>query len=209
VNLQRCLSMRLAVVGALTAVAACGTSPYDGVPTTGGGSHVLPARPPAARAVIEQSQGRGLLGIVPVELRIPSVGIAASVEPVAETSTGDLAVPAEWRDVGWFSLGVLPGENGNAVMIGHLDTDMRDHPEAAFSSLHRVGVGAAVLVDGRGATVRFVVTSVRTYAVGQFPLSDVFGGAGVPRLRLITCAGTWRGPRLGYSERLVVTADEP
>src|SRR5438309_658887 len=59
---------------------------------------------------------------LPVRLVIPAIQVDASVEQVGRTPDGAMDVPKESNDVGWYKLGFRPGEQGNAVMAGHLDT---------------------------------------------------------------------------------------
>lgn len=200
----------LAAVLLSVACTACGapTDGSDGIPrATAPGTADAPRTQVAAAA--PASPGALDDGIVPHRLRIASVGIDVAVVPVGETPTGDLAVPAAWQDAGWFAPGFRPGQRGHAVIVGHLDTDDRNHPHAAFTDLSGVVAGAAVDVIGDGgAVLHFVVRSAQTYSADAVPLGQVFGADTTPTLELLTCAGTWRGEALGYSERLVLTAQE-
>jgi sortase A len=45
---------------------------------------------------------------------------------------------------------------------------------------------------------------VERYPYNQFPLTEVFGDAEIPRLNLITCNGVWDKNSKNYSDRLVV-----
>lgn len=193
------------------ACAACGapTDGSDGVPGATSASPVARALHTAPPAVAPTPSSALTDGVVPRRLRIAAVGIDVAVVPVGETSTGDLAVPVAWQDAGWFSPGFRPGQRGHAVIVGHLDTDDRNHPLAAFSDLSHVAPGTAVEVSGDGgAVLHFVVRSAHVYPADAVPLHQVFAADTTPTLELLTCAGVWRGHDLGYSERLVLTAQE-
>lgn len=198
----------LALLAAVTAavLAGCGV-PADG--SDGVVAHHPAAASHAAPTAPAQLTETRPIGVVPVHVRIASVGIDAGVVSVGETPAGDVAVPGRWQQVGWFAPGYRPGQLGDAVLVGHLDTDDRAHPGAAFTALHRVAPGAEVVLAGNdGSELRFRVTATATYPVDAVPMARVFGPNTTPTLQLLTCAGTWRGPAAGYSERLVVTAQE-
>jgi sortase A len=146
-------------------------------------------------------------GVIPVHLALPSIGVSAAVAAVGETPAGDLQTPPDWDTVGWFSPGFRPGAPGHAVLNGHLDTTLADRPTAVFWNLRRLQPGDAVILDGAGgSTLRFTVTALDYYPAENAPLNRIFGPSNDSIVELVTCAGTWRGPKLGYNQRLVVTA---
>jgi sortase (surface protein transpeptidase) len=145
--------------------------------------------------------------VIPVHLTLPSIGVSAAVAAVGETPTGDLQTPPDWDTVGWFSPGFRPGAPGHAVLNGHLDTTVADHPTAVFWNLGKLQLGDGVVLDGSGgSTLRFTVTALNHYPAENAPLNQIFGPSNDSVIELVTCAGTWRGPKLGYTQRLVVTA---
>jgi sortase A len=146
-------------------------------------------------------------GVIPVHLALPSIGVSAAVAALGETPTGDLQTPPDWDTVGWFSPGFRPGAPGHAVLNGHLDTTLADRPTAVFWNLRKLQPGDAVVLDGAGgSTLRFTVTTLDYYPAEHAPLNQIFGPSNDSVIELVTCAGTWRGPKLGYNQRLVVTA---
>ncbi|MBX5449007.1 class F sortase [Thermogemmatispora sp.] len=159
--------------------------------------------PPATATPTSQAQPRG--PALPVRLLIPSIGVAAAVESVGLTAAGMLATPQRhpWDDVGWYSLGPRPGEQGSAVIAGHLDRP-GGYP-AVFWNLHRLHAGAAVIViDAHGQRWFFRVTGVASYPPQRAPLLRIFADRSGRYLNLITCAGTWIPSEHQTSERLVV-----
>src|SRR5438128_2185263 len=58
----------------------------------------------------------------PTTIRIPAIHINARVESVGLDSEGHMAVPKVPANVAWYNLGPKPGEDGNAVIDGHIDT---------------------------------------------------------------------------------------
>jgi hypothetical protein len=144
---------------------------------------------------------------VPVRVVIAAIGVDAPVHGVDVDGDGMLQPPARSRagDVGWYRRGPTPGERGNAVLVGHVDTAATG--PAVFYELGRLRPGDEVRVareDGSAATFR--VDSVRLYDKTAFPATLVYGPAGDARLRLVTCGGAFDRRVSGYSGNTVVTA---
>ncbi|WP_428965620.1 class F sortase [Micromonospora fluostatini] len=143
----------------------------------------------------------------PVRVTIPAIGVRAEVVPVAADPAGQLEVPPLDRPTvaGWYRLGVSPGEPGNAVLVGHVDS--RESGPAVFFRLGRLRPGDAVEVaraDGRA--VRFVVDGVASYPKDRFPSALVYGPGDTARLRLLTCGGRFDPARRDYLDNTVVFA---
>jgi sortase (surface protein transpeptidase) len=143
----------------------------------------------------------------PVRVRIPSIGVDAPVEMVGLTSDHAMDVPKSWSNVGWYRDGYRPGEPGNAVLAGHLDTSSGG--PAVFWSLDDVQPGDEVVVEyGNGDSYTFAVEGQETYQYdAQGPIIDrIFGESLTADLNLVTCDGAWDHGRATYSHRLVVFA---
>ncbi|MFL5694533.1 MAG: class F sortase [Ktedonobacteraceae bacterium] len=128
----------------------------------------------------------------PVHLLIPSIKVNAFVEPMGVLANGDLETPTQnpWYNVGWYQSGTLPGEQGSAVIDGHLDRP--GGAPAVFWNLRQIHAGAAVIViDAQGRNIHFHVTRVAFYQPQAAPLQEIFGNNGGTYLNLITCAGDW------------------
>ncbi|MEU3454560.1 class F sortase [Micromonospora sp. NPDC006766] len=142
----------------------------------------------------------------PVRVTIPRIGVDAAIVPVATDDDGELEVPPldHPEIAGWYRRGPTPGEAGNAVLVGHVDSQ---NGPAVFFDLGRLHPGDTVRVtraDGRLAT--FTVDGVGAYPKDRFPSERVYGRGGDPRLRLITCGGRFN-PRTGsYPDNIVVFA---
>src|SRR3981081_1577001 len=61
-------------------------------------------------------------GRVPARLQIPKIGVDATVEQVGVDRAGNMDIPKSPNNVAWYSPGVAPGQNGDAVIAGHLDS---------------------------------------------------------------------------------------
>ncbi|WP_245718908.1 class F sortase [Micromonospora rhizosphaerae] len=174
-----------------------------------GTTSTRPPQPEAsATPTVERSGAPGPLlpRSQPLRITIPRIGVRAEIVPVATDSDGALEVPPLDRAelAGWYRRGPTPGEAGNAVLVGHVDT--QDGP-AAFFDLGRLRPGDTIRVtraDGRVA--RFTVDDVGAYPKERFPTERVYGGGPEARLRLITCGGRFN-PRTGnYPDNIVVFA---
>ncbi|MEA2614482.1 MAG: hypothetical protein QOE72_265 [Chloroflexota bacterium] len=198
-GLRRMPRLLVAAFLAAVTVSACGSGSSS--PSTPGRTGQATSRATATSAPLPGG------GVIPVHLALPSIGVSAAIAAVGETPTGDLQTPPDWDTVGWFSPGFRPGAPGHAVLNGHLDTTLADRPTAVFWNLRKLQPGDAVLLDGTGGTtLRFTVTALDYYPAENAPLNRIFGPSNDSVIELVTCAGTWRGPKLGYNQRLVVTA---
>jgi LPXTG-site transpeptidase (sortase) family protein len=141
---------------------------------------------------------------VPIHLRIPRIGVDAPIEGVGTNYEGTMLVPDDLKNVGWYSQGYRPGEYGNAVIAGHLDSP---YGPAIFWLLPNLVAGDEIQVDDdRGKTYAFVVITTRTYEFNAVPIADVFGSSVERRLNLITCVGWFNHQTKNYSHRLIVSA---
>lgn len=140
---------------------------------------------------------------LPANLKIPKIGVDAPVEPVGLDRDGKMGVPSNADLVGWYKLGVKPGERGNAVFAGHLDT-VTGAP-AVFYNLSKLEVGDEIIsTDISGRQYVFKVTDKQTYLYNSFPLQDIFGDSQDIALNLITCAGVFDQISSNYNQRIVI-----
>jgi sortase (surface protein transpeptidase) len=141
----------------------------------------------------------------PVRIVIPTIAVSAEVEPLHRAADGTLDVPPHWNDVGWYADGVVPGQRGPAVIVGHVDS-ARNGP-AVFYRLPKLRHGDNVLVEtSDGHNHRFVVDTTHAFAKTSFPTDLVYGPTPLAELRLITCTGSFDRATRNYTENLVVTA---
>ncbi|WP_169792094.1 class F sortase [Jiangella muralis] len=202
-------SGRVAAVAALAVLlaAACGG---DGNPSGAGATTppVPPADPVAAASeapsatpptpVAEQLAD-------PVAVAVPAAGIDTNLVPLA-VDGDNVLVPPPYGDAGWWQAGPEPGENGAAVIAGHLDN--RDGPDV-FHRLGDVAAGDEIVVTrADGGTSAFRVVEVGQYPQDAFPTDAVYGGPDDrPLLRLITCGGEYDRDLGRYRDNVVVFAE--
>ncbi|MFC0506285.1 class F sortase [Micromonospora costi] len=142
----------------------------------------------------------------PTLVRIPAIGVRAEVVPVGVDAAGVLEVPPTDRPevAGWYRYGISPGETGNAVLVGHVDSPAGP---AVFFDLGRLRPGQTIRVARADATVvTFTVDRVAVYAKDRFPGDEVYGPATVAGLRLVTCGGRFDERSGNYTDNVVVFA---
>ncbi|MCZ7432320.1 sortase domain-containing protein [Streptomyces sp. WMMC1477] len=194
--------------GACTAAAtACATIGcalvVSGLPTAA--SSRLPPTPAATapRAAPPASPARALPQAQPQRVRVPAVGLDVETRPVGLDDDGSIALPDDPDHAGWFTHTPTPGQNGNAVVVGHVDSESGP---AAFHGLGALRPGDRVLVDReRGPAAEFTVTGTAVHGRDAFPSHAVYGPTTEPRLTLVTCAD-WDPERRTYRANLVVRA---
>lgn len=136
---------------------------------------------------------------------IPSIDVVADVQHVGLSKSGDMAVPTNFSDVGWYRHGTKPGEKGSAVIDGHVDNGLGR--KAVFHDLALLSPGDNIYVENESnSKLRFVVEEVKMYDADDIPADVVFNRSDRPRLNLITCGGTWDKEARKYDERVVVYA---
>jgi sortase (surface protein transpeptidase) len=139
---------------------------------------------------------------LPQRLTIPRLRIDTTVEQVGLTQDGAMDVPKSYDTVGWYNLGVRPGQPGNAVMAGHLDS--KTGP-AIFWRLKELRPGDEItVVSDDGLERRFIVQRLENYRYDQAPLERIFGTSSEFALNLITCGGSFDRRSQNYDQRLVV-----
>ncbi|WP_347548887.1 sortase [Pseudalkalibacillus hwajinpoensis] len=110
-------------------------------------------------------------GIVPVKIDIPAIDVSANIENVGVLENGQMGVPSNIDDVGWFEPGYKPGTTGNAVLAGHVDS--KTGP-AIFFYLDQLSEGnEIILTDKDGKTLTFVVKGMKAILI-QTPQSRKF-----------------------------------
>ncbi len=156
-----------------------------------------PAGVPGTAAVAEP--------VRPVAVSIPALDVAGPLEDlVADPQTRELSAPNDPSRAGWYAAGVVPGDQGPAVIGGHVDS--RRGP-GVFFELRTLKPGDLIDVtrsDGRIA--RFSVIAVALYPKDAFPTLAVYGPTSGPELRLVTCGGTFDRSVRSYKDNVVVDA---
>jgi len=162
-------------------------------PTRLGGT--TPLQPPIVPAFAVRS--------TPVELRIPAIALNVSLSTLGLNPNGTVEVPTDIQQPGWYGLGPSPGQDGSAVILGHVDSYKGP---AVFFNLRSLSTGDLVDVSlADGATAEFKVTSVVMYPKSAFPDQQVYGSHGYGALQLVTCSGVFDTHTGHYLSNIVVS----
>jgi sortase (surface protein transpeptidase) len=142
----------------------------------------------------------------PVRIRLPSLGVDAPVVASGVDERGEMQVPNDIREAGWYRFGPQPGSAaGSSVVAGHVDD--RIQGRGAFYNLDGLVLGDPVIVTTTaGADLDYRVTDVRQIAKATLPVDDIFALDGPPRLALVTCGGSFDRAIRSYRDNTVVPA---
>ncbi|MBW1598426.1 class F sortase [Streptomyces sp. JJ38] len=144
----------------------------------------------------------------PQRVAVEGLGVDAVVVPRGLDEDGAVDPPPfrEADTVGWYAGGPAPGEEGAALLVGHVDTET---DRAVFYELSTVKPGTTVLVTRADGTVaEFTVEDVEVVQREGFDAERVYGHRhpGRAELRLITCGGTFDEKADAYTANVVVSA---
>lgn len=141
----------------------------------------------------------------PVRLVIAGLKIDAKIGQLGLTKDGDMDIPSNIMETGWYKYGPRPGVVGSAVIAGHLSGEKGE--PGIFRNLEKLQKGDKLsVVDDKGQTTSFTVREIRHYDQNEEP-SEVFNSNSGTHLNLVTCAGSWSKTERSYSKRLVVFSD--
>ncbi|GAA3151294.1 hypothetical protein GCM10010466_47990 [Planomonospora alba] len=140
--------------------------------------------------------------VVPERIDIPSLGLKAPLMRL-DVKDGEVELPPyDEPDVaGWVEGTAVPGDEGPAVILGHVDT--KDAP-AVFYKLKTMREGQVIKVarsDGKVAQYR--VDAIEQVSKDSFPADKVYVEDG---LRLVTCGGEFDWDRNQYDDNVIVYA---
>ncbi|TWT25444.1 class F sortase [Planomicrobium sp. CPCC 101110] len=164
---------------------------------------------PPAVSLSHQSAGENPVNAIkresinPEKISIPAIGVEAVVQHLGIAKDGTMAVPDNIEEVSWFEPGYRPGQNGRAVIAGHVDG--MDGP-AVFWDLSQLRQGDRIIVEGGGEKLAFQVRAMESVQLEIADISAIFGYTSSPELVLITCSGTYNHSLGTREERLLVYA---
>ena len=187
------------------------TTPPEANPTDVPAPSVIPTAPPTSTpaATAEPTPTSAPdEPATPMRLKIDTgaVQVDAAIEYVGKVASGPnegaMDVPKAWENVAWYEPGYLPGEPGNSVLAGHLDSTTGP---AVFYKLDQIKVGDILtVVDKDNRSIQFRVTKSQVYYNDEAPLYEIFGPSDESHLNLITCDGAFDRNSKEYDRKLVV-----
>jgi hypothetical protein len=140
----------------------------------------------------------------PVRLQIGAIAVDTVLVPLGLNPDGSLQVPSDYSTAGWYVFGPSPGEQGPAVIAGHVDSVRGSAVFFELRNLHTNDVLSVGRADG--SRVTFSVQRVEQVPKTYFPTQQVFGPVVGSELRLITCGGPFDRARHSYRDNIVVFA---
>jgi LPXTG-site transpeptidase (sortase) family protein len=145
---------------------------------------------PAERVETAQNRPEGIEG--PYTLRIPRIGVDASVISIQSNEDRVLEPPRDPTVAGWWRDGAAPGESeGSAVLVGHT---MRNKDGGVFDHVGTLRAGDTIEVHGSDSALTFRVQSVDVLSKEEVARNaeEIFDQTGPGRLVVITC-DDWDG----------------
>ncbi len=179
---------------------ATATSPaIDGAPgiDPGGDGDVAPATEPTPAPPLTPA--------APTRITVPALGVEAEIIAQGVAVSGQMEVPDNVTDVGWYRFGSSPGEAGSAVLAAHVD--LAGQGPGVFYDLSSLVAGDrfAITFDD-GTTADFRVVAGATYDKQSLPLDAIFSRQGPSVVTLITCGGGFSASTRSYDSNVVVYA---
>lgn len=140
----------------------------------------------------------------PKTLYIPRTGITSPVEDIAFKNKRDFDAPFKWFDVAWYDRGPRPGDQGRAVIFGHLDSYTGP---AAFYQLRNLHTGDIVRIAYKTRhPLNFRVMWRNSYPNNAIPNKFIFAPVRERGLVLMTCTGIFHRDGTGYDRKEIVYA---
>jgi len=168
-------------------------------PTTGAGRPTGAARSPA-------DVGRtAAIPAMPSTLGIARIGVRMTILPTGVAADGQMALPPDPAEVGWYRYGPRPGDGaGSTVLAAHIDS--AQYGIGPLARLGELAPGDVITVQSGRSSQRYVVSSTRHLKKSSLDLASIFARAGPPRLHLITCGGDYDRQSRHYEQNVIVLA---
>lgn len=134
---------------------------------------------------------------VPTRLKIPAIGLEATINTVGLNKDGTMEVPDPnlKNTVGWYKYSPTPGELGPSIIVGHVVDYVGP---SVFWHLQDLHPGDEFTVDREdSSTLLFKVNSIEQYSQEAFPTDKVYSNINFAGIRLITCGGVYN-PKTGH-----------
>ena len=144
----------------------------------------------------------------PRYLKIDKLNLMARIIPVGKTKDGALDAPSTAWDVGWYTYGGQPGQEGAMLIDGHVNDSF--NTPGIFAGLNTLEKGDLMTVErGDGNIYTYRVALVEIKPVAQVDMNRLLTPINKDRqgLNLITCGGTYNRKTGTYSDRVLVFAE--
>jgi sortase (surface protein transpeptidase) len=141
---------------------------------------------------------------LPARLRIPAIGVDTPLMRLGLDAHGAVQPPSPWQRAGWYTGSVRPGQDGPAVILGHVDSTSGPAVFYRLATLRSGDVVEVTRTDGTRGTFR--VSGRQQVAKSRFPTDLVYGPTLEPSLRLVTCGGKFNKRSGHYRDNIIVSA---
>ncbi|MBG0813680.1 class F sortase [Planomonospora sp. ID82291] len=145
-------------------------------------------------------------GATPRRIAIPKIGVLSSLMTLGIDKRQRVQTPPLTRlhQAGWYKHGPVPGQQGPAVVLGHVNGNGK---AGVFVRLKELRRGDKIKVSrSDGAVAEFTVDGVEQVSKQAFPSKRVYGNTGEATLRLITCGGVLNQKTGHYTDNIIVYA---
>ena len=127
--------------------------------------------------------------------------MSAQIQPVGLSEENAIETVDDPYIVAWFENGASPGEQGNAIINGHVRWG---GIAGTFSILPELEIGEEILIEfENGQQKRFYVTETQYHRFDEIP-SYMLSQKGEDRMTLISCYGEWDSDAGTSSQRVFV-----
>ena len=142
----------------------------------------------------------------PIHLIIDAITVNNPIINVGLEEDGAMEIPEDIFELGWYELGVRPGELGSAVIAGHVDS--REQGMGAFFDLRFLREGDSIItLHEEGEQLSWTVYLTEQYNKPDMPMEELFRQGGTTKeLVLITCGGQFDPTARSYEDNFVVYA---
>jgi len=138
--------------------------------------------------------------LLPVKIYFTDHEIVCDIEPAGVLESGELEALPSATVAAWTNTSALPGEDGNAILNGHVRWKGK---MGHFAILREMEPGEEVVIEFSDGTFRYFTVSTKdVYRLEDFP-KEALRADGPARMTLITCLGDYN-PDIGTSESRVV-----
>lgn len=140
----------------------------------------------------------------PRYIDIPRLGVHARVLSVGLARDGSIATPGNVHDAAWYTGSVKPGQQGTALIDGHVSS-WTSH--GVFYNLTALSAGDVFSIErGDGSVIQYRVVKTAVYDAALVDMSAVLSSIepDMSALNLISCTGDVIDGTNDFSERVVV-----
>jgi hypothetical protein len=140
----------------------------------------------------------------PTTVTLGSLGVTLPVQPVGIAADGQMDLPPNPAEVGWYRFGPSPtSAEGAVVLAAHVDS--RKYGPGPLARAAALAPGSTIVVATGTRSVTYTVTAVISVRKQDLDPTLVFDRSGPPRLHLVTCGGEYvRGQ--GWTSNVTVIA---